>query len=98
MLVTFQTDAYESITMFGDVAQKLLKMMGHSATIPGAILAIDLPIALAKLNQALQGGQGHLPSHHNDDSEPVVSLKHRAIPLVALLEAAIQKKCDVLWS
>jgi hypothetical protein len=31
MLVTFTTKAYANITMFGDVAVTLLKMMGHSA-------------------------------------------------------------------
>jgi hypothetical protein len=45
MLVTFTTDAYADITMFGDVALAMLKMMGHSATVPGAILAEDVPVA-----------------------------------------------------
>ena len=39
MLVTFTTSAYANITMFGDVALHLLKLMGHSATVPGALLA-----------------------------------------------------------
>lgn len=46
MLVTFTSDAYTDITMFGDVALTMLKMMGHSATVPGAILAADIPEAL----------------------------------------------------
>ena len=37
MLVTFSTSAYADITMFGDVALRLLKLMGHSATVPGAM-------------------------------------------------------------
>ena len=45
MLVTFTTDAYADITMFGDVALAMLKMMGHSTTVPGAILAADVPAA-----------------------------------------------------
>ena len=48
MLVTFTTDAYADITLFGDVALALLKMMGHSATAPGAILAEDVPAATDK--------------------------------------------------
>ena len=53
MLVTFTTKAYADITMFGDVALAMLKMMGHSATVPGAILAealtlIELLAAAAK--------------------------------------------------
>jgi hypothetical protein len=41
MLVTFTTEAYADITMFGDVAVALLKMMGHSGTVPSAIRAED---------------------------------------------------------
>jgi hypothetical protein len=43
MLVTFSTKAYADITLFGDIALTLLKMMVHSATITGAILAADVP-------------------------------------------------------
>jgi Domain of unknown function (DUF1840) len=39
MLVTFTTKAYADITLFGDIVLAMLKMMGHSATVPGAILA-----------------------------------------------------------
>ena len=46
MLVTFKSDAYADIMMFGDAAHRLLKMMGHSGTLPSAILAEDVPAAL----------------------------------------------------
>jgi hypothetical protein len=49
MLITFQTKAYANITMFGDVAIALLKLMGHSGTVPGALMADDVPAALAHL-------------------------------------------------
>jgi len=39
MLVTFTTKAYADITMFGDVAVAMLKMMGYSGTVPSAIRA-----------------------------------------------------------
>ncbi len=42
MLVTFSTDAYASITIFGDVALSMLEKMGCSATVPGAIQAPDV--------------------------------------------------------
>ena len=45
MLVTFSCPAYADITMFGDVAIRLLKMMGHSGTVPSALLAADVPAA-----------------------------------------------------
>ncbi|WP_238583953.1 DUF1840 family protein [Legionella drozanskii] len=42
MLVTFSCKEYENITKFGDVAKKLLNDDGHSATVPGAIVAEEL--------------------------------------------------------
>ena len=34
MLVTFSCPAYANIMMFGDVAVRLLELMGHSGTVP----------------------------------------------------------------
>ena len=53
MLVTFKTSAYSDITMFGTAATSLLKMMGQSGNVPGAIMAEDIPAALEKLKKAL---------------------------------------------
>ncbi|HSF46992.1 MAG TPA: DUF1840 domain-containing protein, partial [Burkholderiales bacterium] len=53
MLVQFQTPAYATITMFGGVAKTLLKMMGMTGDIPGAINAEDVPGALERLKQAV---------------------------------------------
>jgi len=61
MLVTFTTDAYADITMFGDVALAMLKMMGHSATVPSAILAADVPEALSRLTAAIDAGKASQP-------------------------------------
>ena len=54
MLVTFSTNAYADITMFGDVALTLLKMMGHSSTVPSAILAADVPVVLSRLTAGIE--------------------------------------------
>ena len=54
MLVTFRTKAYADITMFGDVAVRLLKLMGHSGTVPGAMLAEDIAVALERLKGAVE--------------------------------------------
>ena len=53
MLVTFDSDV-GGFTMFGDAALKLLKMMGHSGTVPSAILAKDIPAALARLQAGME--------------------------------------------
>lgn len=100
MLVTFSSDAYENITMFGDVAIQLLKMMGHSATIPGAIVAADIPEALTRLQQGLAKTEKkeQNTADETEDEEPNISLAHRAFPLLNMLKSAQEKQCDVLWA
>ena len=97
MLVKFNSDA-GAITMFGDVAIALLKMMGQSGAIPGAILAADIPAALAKLQGAVATQAAHPRARPEDETdEPNVSLRQRAFPLVDLLQRAAQRKADVIW-
>ena len=102
MLITFQTDSYANITMFGDIALKLLKYMGHSGTVPGAIKAEDIPIALDKLKQAVSAeikSAGDKPDAEldEDEAENYVSIDKRAKPLIELLEAAAAQNEDVMW-
>ncbi len=108
MLIKFKTDAYADITMFGDVAKQLLKMMGHSGTVPSAILADDVPAALSRLKHAVEGGKASAStdsaasadtgfSEADPDDDQAVSLAYRAIPLIELLTAAARKKRDVMW-
>jgi len=100
MLVTFSCNAYANITMFGDVGVRLLEMMGHSGTVPGALLAEDVPAALARLEAAVAANE-QLPepeeSAQSVDDESTVSLSHRALPVIELLKAAAKSKCDVMW-
>lgn len=95
MLVTFTTKAYADITMFGDVAKSILKMMGHSGTVPSAIVAADVPEALARLKAAVAAQQQ--PASDKDAEEPPISMAHRALPIIELLTAAAKDKCDVMW-
>lgn len=109
MLVTFKTSVYSDITMFGTAAISLLKLMGQSGNVPGAILAADVPQAL----QTLQAGLAELslnhtgddsakaseaPSGYEDEDDAVpVALHTRAGPLISLLEAAVASKENVQW-
>ena len=107
MLVTFKTNAYSDITMFGTAAVALLKLMGQSGNVPGAIMAEDVPDALNQLNGGLQRISAEQSAREEavksdgslDDEEkaPSIGLDKRAGPLVKLLEAAIASKENVLW-
>lgn len=95
MLITFHTDAYEDITYFADIAKRLLSLMGHSGTIPGAIKSEHLPEALERLQAGLK--KEKKITEDDEDNEQEISLEKRAVPLISLLHAAIKKDKDVLW-
>jgi hypothetical protein len=106
MLVTFRTKAYADITMFGDVAVTLIKLMGHSGAVPGALMPEDIPMALARLKAAVEehadeplDPEPTSPTAGRQDGKegPYVSLAHRALPLIELLTAAAADKAYVMW-
>ena len=101
MLIKFESDV-GSLTMFDDVAKPLLELMGHTGTVPSAILPEDIPAAVARLKAAIAarpGEPGPAEDKHTDQEqgEIPVSLKQRAFPLIELLERAAREKCEVIW-
>jgi soluble cytochrome b562 len=98
MLVKFDSEAGQ-ILMFGDVAVALLKMMGQSGVVPGAIVAAEIPSALEKLRQGVEA-QAHHPRARRDDEteEPDVTLRQRAVPLIELLDRAAKQGKNVMWT
>ena len=112
MLVTFSCPAYADVTFFGDVAVRLLKLMGQSGHVPGALLADDVAGALGRLEEAVEAerrareaeaaarrqGQGDKKTEKEEEEQPAVDLPHRAFPLIGLLRAAARDKVDVIWT
>jgi len=98
MLVTFKCSAYADITMFGDVAKKMLEMMGFGSQVPGALRAEDVPRALDNLRRGLATVPDQpAPAGNEDDEKPTTSLHTRALPLLELLQAAIADESRVRW-
>ena len=108
MIVKFSTRV-GALTMHGDAAVALLRAMGHSGTVPGAILAQDLPDALAQLRGALAELASQPapaptppPSSGGDEDdelerEPPVTLRMRAVPFLDMVETAIARGSDLMW-
>ena len=100
MLVQFDSDV-GGLTMLGDTAVQLLRLMGHSGTVPSAILSRDIPAAVDKLERALAQSSAAAPTGNADEAdnerEPGVSLRQRAFPLIQLLKAAAKQGCDLTW-
>lgn len=101
MLVVFTSNVHSDIIMFGDVAEKLIEMMGHSGTIPGAIAAKDVPDVLERLKKAIAFQQSEKTSCEQDnadeDVEEKVSLSGRAFPLIEMLGKAAEEDAEIMW-
>ncbi len=98
MLITFKSEAFANITMFGEAGLKMLEMMDFGNSVPGAIRAGDVPAARDNLKRALaQLPEQNEPAFDPDDGQPVVSLHMRAVPLVQMLDAAAEAETYVSW-
>ncbi len=102
MLIKFKTTAaYPEITMFGEVALKLLEMMGRSGKVPSAINSEDIPLALESLRKGVADADAALedqPPHEEEEGEERrVSMHNRALPLIEMLETAVREDVPVMW-
>ena len=98
MLITFKSKSHASITMFGDIGRRLLEMMEFGTRVPGAIDTADVPLALENLRRGLaQEPDEEPPEADADEERPAVSLHTRALPLLDLLQAAIDDGEYVSW-
>ena len=98
MLIVFESNAHTDITMFADIAKSLIKMMGHSGTIPSAIAAKDIPDALQHLKEALEADSSvETQEDDEDQEEKEVSMSGRAFPLIEMLQAAAKENEPIMW-
>ena len=107
MLVTFHCKSSPSITYVDDVALKLLKIMGHSGTVPSALPAVAIPAAFSRLQQALAASapevleqrhdQGHGEDTEDTEAALPVALRLRAYPMIQMLYSAGLKGNDITW-
>jgi hypothetical protein len=78
-------------------------MMGRSDTVPSSLYAKDVQAALDRLKAAIASAPASPTPNtsanydEDDEDEAPVSIAHRALPLIELLEAAAKEKCVVMW-
>ena len=102
-MVTFKSQSHGDILMFEGVAKSLLKLMGQSGNVPGAVMAADVAAARDSLQQKLadqestQADAEERDAAGADEGETPVGLSTRAIPLLEMLQAAIDSNDNVMW-
>ena len=108
MFVKFST-RYGQLLMHGEPAVELVKLGGHSGTVPSAVLEADLPAFAAQLRAGLQLHGDELSPKptateasrgEDEDDEPrerPIKLRVRAVPLLDMIETALRQKSDLVW-
>jgi hypothetical protein len=106
MMIKFGTK-FGQVLMQGEPALALVRLGGHSGTVPGAVLANDLPGFLQRLRAGLElHGDQYSPAplppepHASDDEQPAerpVRLRLRAVPLLEMIETAVRQPSDLMW-
>lgn len=107
-IVTFKSAACADVIYFGDVAQRLMALMGKDAGPKGIVTVEQLPEAIARLKAALEEDrERHLrlvrdevrgtETAEGGGTRPAVSLTQRALPLLALLEQSLAERKPVVW-
>jgi hypothetical protein len=113
MLVRFKSPATETITMFGDDAVQLLKLMGATGRVPGGLDEEDTAAAMRRLESAMEEMKASTnadtaarPADNEDwaadeDKDlhrtPPIQLETRAVPLLSLLKRAAAAKAPITW-
>lgn len=100
MLVRFDSKV-GTFSMFEKDARTMIKLMGHSDTIPGAILGADvektLQIFQTGLSETAKQENQHIAPKHDEETEENVSVNRRAYPMLELLKKAATQKEIVMW-
>jgi uncharacterized protein DUF1840 len=113
MLVQFRSPATETITMFGDDAVQLLKLMGATGRVPGGLSGDDVSAAQQRLESAIEElkakTNADTPARPADNEDwasdedkdlhraPPIRLETRAIPLLSVLKRAAAARASVTW-
>lgn len=101
MSLKFKSQATEDLIMLKVHAQQVLTLIDRDANHPGVLEPKDMPAALAIL-KGLPDPPVQ-PSDADDEEDPAqrpeepVSLRHRAWPLVQMIERSLDAGLPITW-
>ncbi|GAB3423842.1 DUF1840 domain-containing protein [Massilia agilis] len=110
MLITFRCKAAPEVMMYKEHAKRILDLLNKdadrgvitAAEAPKAVETIEKEIAESRKHQAADEVQQDIKAHTAPDDKEhegmeTVSFATRAYPLLEMLRAARDHKCDVMW-
>jgi hypothetical protein len=103
MPITFKSIASGDVLMLGESGKEMLSLLGKNADDSKGIFSLDqLSAAIMTLKQTIAADKAlpqpmAEPADSRDDPEIAVRLYQRALPLLELMERALQEKTYVTW-
>ena len=101
MPIKFRSKTYASVLMLDETAKRFLEIMNLKVSPPGALRSEDIAPALEKLKShiaVLDEGDSLVKTDALPTKEEPVSLRNRALPLIGLLQHAINNDEIVTWN
>lgn len=107
-IVTFKSAATADVIYFGDVAKRMMELMGKDPDAKGIVTIEQLPDAITRLKAAIaedkvrhqrlvQEEERSDETAEGGGTRPAVSLTQRALPLLSMLEESLAAKKPVVW-
>lgn len=107
-IVIFKSAACADVIYFGDVARRMMELMGKDASDKGTVTVDQLPAAITQLKAAIAADREQHRALVQDEepqvekiagggTRPRVSLTQRALPLLAMLEESLAGQKPVVW-
>ncbi len=100
MLITFKSKASGDVIMLGQNGQEMLRLLGKDADASqGIFTAEQLPGAITLLRRAVAAEKERrpAPTESGSNADQGVHLSQRALPVLELLERALQGDAPVTW-
>lgn len=102
MLVKFTSSETGELMMFAEAAGQLLRAIGKECTARGTFTPEEMLSAAQALREAVERGEAPPPEDDEldpDEKEKPVALRHRAWPLIEMLERTAKRgaKAHVVW-
>lgn len=107
-IVIFKSVACADVIYFGDVAKRMMELMGKDITAQGIVTVEQLPDAIAQLQAAIAADKAQHRQQVLEDelgteadgkggTRPRVTLTQRALPLLSMLEESLGENKPVVW-
>ena len=109
MLYRFKSEVTADIIMLEPNGRQVLEIIGKSIEVKGIILPEQMPLALEKLEQAVQAdlllrenikkalAKGEEVDSSSSVLKDAISLQQRALPFIDMLKRSIKSQTNVVW-